>query len=131
MKRKALRLMGILFGAWLGLYVGGLWGNNVIVAESGQDHHGHDHSADSSDHDGHDHGDHSGPHAADLLKPGENDAPWYSSVLVIAGGLFVAAVLLGIPAMKLKGPEPPDPADDHHGHDDHGHGDHDDHGHGH
>ena len=55
--------------------------------------------------------------AANLLVPQAEDIRWYKPVLIAIVGLFVAAVVLGIPALKLRGPEPPDPAsDDHAGH---------------
>ena len=46
------------------------------------------------------------------LVPGSRPA-WLNDVLTVAGGLFVAAVLLGPIALALRGPERPDPADEH------------------
>lgn len=43
--------------------------------------------------------------AADQLVPTENTS-WYRPVVGIAIGLFLAAILLGIPSMKMRGPEP-------------------------
>lgn len=67
------------------------------------------------------------PESTHLLKPGQGQTPWYGQVKFWIAGLFVLAAIIGPLAMKLKTPEPPDPADAH-GHDDHAH---DDHGHGH
>ncbi len=39
---------------------------------------------------------------------------WYSKVVWGIATLFVLAATLGSAAIVLKGPEPPDPADDHH-----------------
>ncbi len=57
--------------------------------------------------------------AAQQLVPRPEDVSWYGCVVRVIAGLFVAAVVLGIPALKLRGPELPDPAaaahgDDHH-----------------
>jgi hypothetical protein len=64
----------------------------------------------SNDHDGSD----PALAAANLLVPQAEDIRWYKPVLIAIVGLFVAAVVLGIPALKLRGPEPPDPAADDH-----------------
>lgn len=138
MKMKLFRTVGIVLALCMGWYAAGL--QDSRASGDGHDHskHGHTQNDAASNTAGDDH--HAG-HAGDaakLLKPQPGDAPWYSSMLLIAGGLFVAAIVIGYPAMKIKGPEPADPADDHHddhdghGHDDDGHGD--DHakdGHGH
>lgn len=59
-----------------------------------------------------DHGD-AAADAAGKLVPAET--AWFSGVGTGAVVLFVLAVLLGIPALALKAPEPPDPAaHDHH-----------------
>jgi len=59
--------------------------------------------------------------AAGKLAPKElpEQAPFFRSVLIAAAALFIAAVPLGMFALAMKGEDPPDPADDHHGHDDH------------
>ena len=46
-------------------------------------------------------------------------APFFSAVVFGTVGLFVAAVVLGVPALALKGEDPSDPADTH-GHDESG-----------
>ena len=51
---------------------------------------------------------------------------WYRPVVNIAVALFATALVIGCTVIALKGPDAPDPADDH---DDHGHQN--EHGHGH
>ena len=51
--------------------------------------------------------------AAGQLVPQPEDIPWFGPMLYVVVGLFVAAVVLGIPALKMRGPEPVDPADTH------------------
>lgn len=128
MKRMTRRSLAILLGLTLGWYAAGLMpGTSVTMAADGgtsthksDEHHDHDHDADHAP-------------AATMLSVGPSQSPWLSSVLTAAAGLFAAAIVLGIPAMKLRGPEPVEPADhadDHHhdhGHD--GHGAHGGHGH--
>lgn len=75
------------------------------------------------------HGDHHGDNSrAEALAVSE-PPPWYGKVVTGFLVLFLLAVFVGSAAIIVRGPEPPDPADDHgHGHGDgHGHG----HGHGH
>lgn len=102
---------------------------------------GETHAAPAADHDhaAAEHGEHSeheeaGFNAARELIPSDpaHDIAWYRPVLMAAVGLFAAAIVLGIPALKLRGPLPPDPADTHddHAHDDaHGGDSHAAHGH--
>lgn len=47
-----------------------------------------------------------GRDAANLLVPANEDVGWYRPMLFTIGGLFAAAVLIGVPMMKLKAPEP-------------------------
>lgn len=56
--------------------------------------------------------------AADNLVVEHGEAPFYHNVLFAATGLFLAAIVLGAPAEKMRGPLPPDPAE---AHDDHHH----------
>lgn len=126
MKRYFRRSFSILVGLALGWAVAGMmFGESVSLAEEGRhaahvEHadadHGHEH------HEGDVHGDESDPaaQAADLLVPSASGITWYGTVLGIAGGLFLVAIPLGYFAMKLSGPESPDPAADH-GHDKQGH----------
>ncbi|MCE9590898.1 MAG: hypothetical protein K8S99_10275 [Planctomycetes bacterium] len=81
------------------------------------------HGEEGESSEGHD----SGAHAASQLVPELRDIPFLQPVLIAVAGLFIAAIVLGIPALKLKSPEPPDPAASDHGHDDHAA--HDAHGH--
>ena len=67
---------------------------------------GHGPQADSHQEAGGHHGDGTldgGQQAASKLIPLPADGQWYSKVLVVAGGLFGLAVMLGYPAMKLFG----------------------------
>ena len=78
----------------------------------------HDHA--KHDHSKHEHAEHPSP-AEKLVtyEMGEPTPPWwYPSILLLVLVFFGAAIFLGYPALKLRGPEPADPADDH-GHDDH------------
>ena len=54
-----------------------------------------------------------GGHAADALVPAPGDARFMRPVLIAAGALFLAAIVLGIPALVMRGPDPPDPAEAH------------------
>ena len=55
-----------------------------------------------------------GVQAAEMLMPtSRQQVCWYRPVVITAGGLFIAAVVLGMPALAMRGPEPADPADDH------------------
>ncbi len=118
------RSLGILAGLTLGWYAAGLTpGLNPSMAQhdthhdaapTHDDHAGHDHDAhqpapahaDTT----HDANHHEPIESASLLVPGPGQVDWYRPVLGIIAGLFVAAIVLGIPALKLRGPEPPDPA---------------------
>ncbi len=52
--------------------------------------------------------------AAKLLVPGSEDMPWFGSVMAVVLGLFVAAVVLGVPVLKLRRDQsPPEPVADH------------------
>ena len=133
MKRKLIRCAAILIGAVLGWSAAGLLpvnvGPSVTYAEdTAQDHASHaeshdDHAAASHD----SHGSHEAHHddasavAAKKLVPQSGDIDWYRYVVLAAAGLFIAAIVIGIPAMKLKAPEPAEPDDHDHGHDDHAH----------
>lgn len=89
--------MGVVLGLWLGWQAAGF----------ADDTKGHVHSEDT--------------HVDAAFAPSDATGSWYPMVIAIAVGLFVAAIVIGRPAMKLKGEEP---AEDDHGHDDHGdHGD--------
>lgn len=105
-----------MFGLCLGWYFAGLALPTATLAYDG---HGHVAAAGH----GGGHGDNAAIHAAEALRPTPDQVRWYPAVVKTAVGLFVAAVILGIPAMKLRGPEPAEPPEhaDSAGHDDHGH----------
>jgi hypothetical protein len=63
-------------------------------------------------------------HAAQHLVPADGDAPFMGAVVWGTVALFSAGIVLGIPALALRGPEPPDPAAQHDDHAGHGHDDH-------
>ncbi len=71
--------------------------------------------------------------AAKQIVPEPEQIQWFPRVLWTAAALFVAAIVLGIPALKIRGPLPPDPADSHDAHAVHGdhHADHHDDAHSH
>ncbi len=138
-KRFGLKFVGVVLGLWLGWQAAGVAMMQVpgpeqefarqaattatmaaakesAPAGDAGKATGHDGKAGGAEH----------PESTHLLKPGEGQTPWYGRVVFWAVALFVLAAIIGPLAMKLKTPEPPDPADAH-GHDDHAH---DDHGHG-
>ncbi len=137
LRRLLLRSVAVTCALILGYVAGGLvdqpldstpaYASDAKPASAQRDHHDHDDHAAHEKHAGSDHGSAhaAGPKAVDLIKPNLTEAPFYPFVLKLAVGLFAAAIVLGIPALKLRGPEPVE-ADDHH--DDHAH---DDHGHAH
>ena len=136
MKRTLRRIVTIIVGLSLGWYAAGLLPSDFSAVEVGyasqesQDHdaspsapadaHEPDHT-DAAELDGHGATsageDHDQPAAAPNLALDE-EPNWYRPVLWGVGILFIAAIVLGVPAMRLRGPEPPDPADQH---DDHSH----------
>jgi hypothetical protein len=115
-KRFARRSLAIVVGLTLGWYAAGF----SSAATSGDPH-----DAPAGDHD-------EAARAAAELAPTHEPTPWFRPVVGSAVGLFAAAIVLGIPALKLRGPLPPDPADVHdthaahdtHGHQDDSHGGH-------
>jgi hypothetical protein len=85
-----------------------------IQTETHHDAHG-DLAAERDSHASHDtHASHD-PNPADHLVPQPQDITWYRPVIWAVAGLFIAAVLIGIPALIMKSPEPQDlpPTDDH------------------
>lgn len=135
--------MGALALGWVS---GAAWSNRTTLADSvsheaaetshetphatpadvhGEVEAGHGESTDHAEHS--DHAEHATEDllAAKALVPTDRDVPFYPTVIALIAGLFVAAVVLGIPALKIRGPLPPDPADSHHddahSHDDHAH----------
>ena len=109
--KRLTRTLAIVMGLGLGWWVAGLAPQilpGVEASFADQDEHGQASEGQSVEHE---------DSAASELVPEKKDAPFYKPVLWAIVGLFIAAVVLGIPALKLRGPEPPDPAAAH-GHDD-------------
>lgn len=108
MRRMTRRVIGLAVGLVLGWsaagYISqGLAGDMGLTSKSTV-------AAHAAVHD--DHGD-AAAHAAGMLVPAA--AAWFPAVCTGTVVLFVLAVLLGVPALALKAPEPPDPAaHDHH-----------------
>lgn len=134
MKRLARRTLSVVLGLALGWYIAGMVPGVSLAIDASHrsdasehaDHHGPAHGdgqvhhaasetdAVHGDHDGEDHGDHDPAFAgAKQLVPHWDDIPWFGPMVWTVVGLFVAAVVLGYPALKLRGPEPSEPADDH------------------
>lgn len=127
MKRITRRTIGAVIGLSLGWYVYGV----VDPILSGKPSFAHeDKAAHQAAPAGHaERGKHpaeeDSEHVAGHLVPADGGAPFIRPVIYAAVGLFVAAIVLGIPAQALRGPEPPDPAEQHEahgGHDEHDHG---------
>lgn len=114
MERLTRRTVGVILGLSLGWWVAGLAPH--IVPGVGMSFAGEAQSTSPSVHTVEDdHGDasgagHSGGRAVHLV-PRKADAFWYKPVLIAIISLFVAAIVLGIPALRLRGPELPEPAD--------------------
>ncbi len=139
MRRSAQRILAVVTGLVLGWYLAGMLpgiGASLAVEQAGEPPHAQtSHAADQplpehdtkhgtlppSSHGGHT--DHRSPHENDAihLLPKPHDMTWFRAVVWSAAGLFVAALVLGIPALKLKGEEPPEPVAGH----DNDHGSHD------
>ena len=111
MRRITRRVIVVTVGTLLGWsaagYVSqGMAGDTVskddttAPAHAGHDEHGSDAAATA---------------ATAMLVPSIDQIDWFPAVRTGAVMLFVLAVLLGIPALVLKAPDPPDPAaQDHH-----------------
>lgn len=118
MNRNIRRVVTVIIGLGLGWYVAGvapLFDNSFAGGD--QNHHQESgQGASDVSHDG-GHEDDAGLLAARQLVPKPEDITWYPAVLIIAAGLWIAALVFGIPASKLRVPEPAEPDD--HSHDDH------------
>jgi len=123
MERLTRRTVAVILGLSLGWWIAGLAPH--FVPGVGMSFAGEAQSTSPSVHTVEDdHGDasgsgHSGGRAGHLV-PREADTFWYKPVLIAVISLFVAAIVLGIPALRLRGPEPPesaDPTDAAHDHD--------------
>jgi len=115
MNRLSRRVAGAAIGLMLGWWLAGMWGElntamPTLAAEEGHtqphdaaDAHAHGSTAHDTDHgDGHAHEAYADPNYV----PGEGQTDWYPPVLWAAGGLFIAAIIIGVPMSKLRAPEP-------------------------
>ncbi len=123
MRRMTRRTVAILGGIVLGWYAAGFLpgslsqsaGPSPLFAVDAPDHDGHRegdalHGEAGQAHTAHD----AAERGAQLLVPKTSDEVcWYSGVLWASGGLFAGAVVLGYPALRLRGPEPEAAQDDH------------------
>ena len=104
------RTVGVLIGLCLGWWGAGLAGpylSSTAASVAGAS------AAQPAHEGGIDHGEGHGDATAALV-PGAHERlqlGWYRWVLWSALGLFVAAIVLGIPSLALRGPDLPDPAD--------------------
>ncbi|MDX1682124.1 MAG: hypothetical protein R3336_03290 [Phycisphaeraceae bacterium] len=101
------RLAAIVLGLVLGYAAAGWWGPSAVSAAPAS---GPIAAADKGDGKGH----HDPSHdAAKRLVPGDEQITWYRPVVTGIGALFLAAVVIGVPALKIRGPEPEESHDDH------------------
>lgn len=110
MKRTIARVLGISLGIALGWVAAGQLPD--VSATFAEDTHAATgkHAADPA-RDGTAHGPQgadAGQRAARQLVPGPQDAPFYGPMLWAVAALFILAVVLGLPALKLRGPDPPE-----------------------
>ena len=124
-RRFCRRGLATLLGLWLGWQVAGVAFNQLpsatyadeaprdAASASSAPQGPRRHATESQDHDGHGHSP-----AAQQLVPGDGQTDWYGSVIWGAIALFAAAVLIGVPLLRLLPPEP-QPAGGHD--DDHDH----------
>ncbi len=113
MKRFTKRIfakLAVLMALGLGWYAAGFM--PMGTASFAGEQQGGAHHDEAASHPG----EHDAGKAAEQLVPTRSDIPWLRPVMTGVVVLFAAAVVLGIPAMALKGPEPPEPAE----HDEHG-----------
>ena len=106
MKRLLRRMTGVVLGVASGWWVAGVAPQLLPEVSFAVDT---DQARELVDHVT---GDHHGGGPADALVPKPSDAPWFNPVLVAIVCLFGASLLLGSLALKLRGPDPPEPQDD-------------------
>ena len=102
MRRSAAVATGLTLG-WLAQgWTTGWWPqpNEVHAEEPAHDDHdlGHEHESGKAHSD-------QGADAAKTLADVDRDLGWYKNALYAAGGLFVAAVAVGVPASRMRGPQ--------------------------
>lgn len=90
-KKLGFRTMGVILGLWLG------WQAAGFAEGDGESHLG------------------------EALTPSDASSNWYPAVIVAVIAIFVAAIVIGRPAMQMKGDEPVEEDDHGHDGDDHGH----------
>lgn len=102
MKPWIRRALSVIVGLGLGWYVAGLAPTFLQAketpVEARQDQGEQSLASQSAD-------GHSSPAA--MLVPAHDDVKWFGTMAGAAAGLFVAALVLGIPALRYKSPEPP------------------------
>ena len=124
MNRTTCRAVGIVAGIVLGIYAAGalepvLPFVGVSLAGTSNDDHAGDDTDRPTD------GDHDElANLAEPLLPQPEHVTWYRPVLWGAIWLFAGALVIGGVSLKLRGPEPPEPADSHDEHHDKGGGEH-------
>ena len=99
MTRFKRRSLAVVLGLALGWFVAGVAGNLFSAGTTLADD-----STAQQEHVATDEADHGGPSeemAVETLVPQGHDAAFMRPVVYAAGGLFVAAVVLGIPALSL------------------------------
>jgi len=121
------RVLGVTIGLALGWSAAGYWSSTTLAQEPDphhQDHHWVDVTSEgvhdpiphpathTGEHDAHSQELDQGQQAAAQLVPHPGQVDWYPSVLMALGGLFAAAVVLGVPALKLAAPDKAEPAND-------------------
>ena len=111
MKRFTRRMLVVMAGLVLGWYTAALVPTGTASASGGaigadaagrtiQDEAGHSSSEGHSD---------EGLTATEALRPSRCEIAWLRPVMIGIGTLFAGAVVLGIPAMKVRGPDLPNP----------------------
>jgi len=122
MKRFARRTLGVCIGLVLGWVAAGIVFDTGSIIEPSAAHAAAKPAGKAGAGKGHD----KGMDAAAKLAPESlsQQTTWYPYVLWGVAALFALAIPLGMFAMAMKGEDPPDPAEEHHGHDDHGGGHH-------
>lgn len=110
MKRSLRRIIGVVIGLALGWWAAGFLPGSLSAEPAGHGNNApaskqHDaaHVADSAvkGHDAHHEAD-AGLIAARQLVPTCEQAPWLRPVLLGVGGLFAAAILIGVPLARMK-----------------------------
>ena len=116
-KKRFMKLSAIVLGGVMGWVAAGAVADDSHTKHAEVD--GHKSSATDAGSHGEkgagDHGDsHGGHHKPDMsTSVPTQDQPWYPMVLMAIGGLFVAAIVVGVGAKKMGKDEPGKIASDH------------------